>query len=219
MPKLEYIELKSNQSPTHTVIWLHGLGADGHDFLPVAEQLNIPNSLPIKFIFPHAPIQPVTLNGGMSMRSWYDIYALHEDAKEDEAGIRASHELLTELIEMENQNGVPNERIFLVGFSQGCAMVLSYLCQHNIEFAGVIGLSGYLAIANTIDTIGPNALKTPIFMGHGSNDQVLPIKFGKVSSDKLSEYGFNLAWHDYPMDHSVCPQEVLDIKAWLQSRI
>ncbi len=219
MPTLDYIELKSNQAPTHTVIWLHGLGADGNDFVPVAEQLNSPDSLPIKFIFPHAPIQPVTLNGGMPMRSWYDIYALHEDAPEDEIGIKKSHELLNELIKMEDNNGIANDHIFLVGFSQGCGMALSYLCQHDIEFAGVIGLSGYLPIAYTLSNIGPNALKTPVFMAHGSSDPVLPMHFGKTSSDKLVEFGFNVEWHDYVMPHSVCPQEIADIKAWLCDKL
>lgn len=199
-----------NTKAEYAVIWLHGLGADGHDFEPIVLELNLPN---VRFIFPHAPIRPVTLNGGMAMRAWFDIFALSLNAKDDEAGIRESQALITGLIEEQVQQGILPAHIFLVGFSQGAAMALHTGLRYPTPLAGIIALSAYLPLRDKLRSeIVEAQLQTPIFMAHGLYDTVLPYPLGEAGKKILESLGLTVSWHSYPMDHSVSPAELSDIK-------
>jgi phospholipase/carboxylesterase len=213
---LETIEFETGPNPTASIIVLHGLGADGNDFVPIAEALQLDAVGPVRFIFPHAPVQPVTINGGASMRSWYDI--LHADLvrREDEAGLRQSQQAVEALIARERQRGVAASRTVLMGFSQGCAVTLLTGTRHRERLAGLVGLSGYLPLADrTAAERSAASSGLPIFLAHGRDDTVVPLARAEASRDALQTLGCAVEWHVYPMPHSVCPQEVADLNRWL----
>ena len=215
---LPNITLDRGKSPLHSIIWLHGLGADGGDFVPVAEEMSLP--LAMRYIFPHAPKRPVTINGGFVMRAWYDITSDEIHAQQDEKGIRASQFEIEKLIEQEKQRGIKAENIFLAGFSQGGAIVLQAGLRHAEKLGGILALSTYLPLADTLEREGTEAAKgTPIFMGHGRSDPVVPYSLGKSSANKLLDLGCHLDWREYAMPHSVCMEEVSDIATWLGQRL
>jgi phospholipase/carboxylesterase len=200
------------------VIWLHGLGADGHDFAPIVPELQLPASLAVRFIFPHATIQPVTINGGMAMRSWYDILTPQLVKREDETGIRISEQAIQALIARENARGIPSSRIVLAGFSQGCAMTLHTGIRFKEKLAGLMGLSGYLPLIDmAAHEREPVNAATPIFLAHGTHDPVVTLERAEASRAKLVDLGYQVQWHTYPMPHSVCAQEIDDISNFLQS--
>lgn len=215
---LDCVEHETGPQPIHSVIWLHGLGADGHDFAPIVPELRLPASLAVRFVFPHASIQPVTINGGMAMRSWYDILTPNLIKREDEAGIRVSEQAIQALIARENARGVPTSRIVLAGFSQGCAMTLHTGIRLKEKLAGLMGLSGYLPLIDMAaqERQAANAA-TPIFLAHGTHDPVVTLERAEASRAKLAELGYLVQWHTYPMPHSVCAQEIDDISSFLQS--
>ncbi|MFM7008471.1 MAG: alpha/beta hydrolase [Betaproteobacteria bacterium] len=215
---LDCVEHETGPQPTHSVIWLHGLGADGHDFAPIVPELRLPASLAVRFVFPHATIQPVTINGGMAMRSWYDILTPNLIKREDEAGIRVSEQAIQALIARENARGVPTSHIVLAGFSQGCAMTLHTGIRFKEKLAGFMGLSGYLPLIDMAaqERQAANAA-TPIFLAHGTHDPVVTLERAEASRAKLVELGYSVQWHTYPMPHSVCAQEIDDISSFLQS--
>jgi phospholipase/carboxylesterase len=211
------VEIESGRNPQAAVIWLHGLGADGHDFEPIVPELVRPSDRPLRFVFPHAPVRPVTLNGGYAMRAWYDIIAIDRRAAEDEQGIRASQALVTELIRRENARGIPTERIVLAGFSQGGAMALFCGTRYPERLAGILALSCYQVLATRFDAERlPANQATPIFLAHGMQDPVVVPALGEAARRQLEAAGFAVEWHAYSMPHAVCPQEVADIAAWLR---
>lgn len=202
--------------PHHSIIWLHGLGADGGDFVPIAEEMNLP--VAVRYIFPHAPKQPVTLNGGFIMRSWYDIVATYIGSAQDTAGVRASQAEIEKLIAQEKTRGVAAQNIFLAGFSQGGAVALHTGLRHAERLGGILALSTYLPLADTLPGEASGAAKdTPIFMAHGRSDPIVPYALGKSSKEILLQRGYQLDWHEYAMPHSVCQKEVEDIEAWLKT--
>ena len=215
---LECVEHETGPAPTHSVIWLHGLGADGHDFAPIVPELRLPAGKAVRFIFPHATIQPVTINGGMAMRSWYDILTPQMVKREDETGIRVSEQAILALIAREIARGVPSANIVLAGFSQGCAMTLHTGIRVPFKLAGLMGLSGYLPLGDLAQAEHQSAnLDTPIFLAHGTYDPVVAPERADTSRAKLQELGYKVQWHTYPMPHSVCPEEISDISQFLQS--
>lgn len=214
--ELECIEITTSETPKFAVIWLHGLGADGHDFAPIVPELGV-NNIPIRFIFPHAPIMPVTINGGMPMRAWYDIYMMDLVRREDEKGLRKSQQLVSSLIARENARGIPTERIVLAGFSQGCAMTLQTGLRLEEKLAAMVCLSGYAPLATTIEAERHNANQdTPIFMAHGTQDPVVHLQRAEDTRQLLSNLGYHIEWHTYPMPHSVCAEEIEAIGAFLK---
>jgi phospholipase/carboxylesterase len=211
---LKSIEICSIPNPDASVIWLHGLGADGSDFVPIAQELALP--LAVRFVFPHAPVMPVTINGGYLMHAWYDIFDNDIAGHQDEAGIRASAAQLDELIENEQLRGVVANRIVLAGFSQGGAVALQAALRYSKKLAGVLALSTYLPLAEKLGVEKNNANQNvPIFMAHGSADMVIPMAAAIRSKDHLTAQDYAVDWHDYPMAHSVCPQEIADIRQFL----
>jgi len=215
---LPHITLETGKSPQHSIIWLHGLGADGEDFVPIAEEMSLP--VAVRYIFPHAPMQPVTINGGYVMRAWYDIVASGIDAQQDAAGIRASQAELEKLIAQEKQRGIATRNIYLAGFSQGGVIALQTGLRQAERLGGILALSTYLPLAETfVDEASECAKDTPIFMAHGRSDPVIPYALGKISAEKLSGLGYALEWHEYAMPHSVCMEEVSDIAAWLTRQL
>jgi phospholipase/carboxylesterase len=212
---LETIEIETAAKPSATVIWLHGLGADGHDFEPIVPELGMPASKPVRFIFPHAPRRPVTINMGMRMRAWYDILQMG-GGLEDEAGIRESQDLLEKLIATQKQKGIPARKIVLAGFSQGGAIVLQTALRHPERLGGAMALSTYLPLQSKLDhERSPMNNDLPIFMAHGAYDNMIGIDRAQRTRDALLASGYPLEWHEYPMPHSVCPQEIADIAAFL----
>ncbi|CAM3589008.1 dienelactone hydrolase family protein [Bordetella sputigena] len=213
---LDSIELETGPNPSHAVIWLHGLGADGNDFAPIVPELRLPATPAIRFVFPHAPVQPVTINGGMRMRSWYDILVMDLVRREDAAGIRQSEAAVRALIARENARGIPTSRIVLAGFSQGCAMTLHTGLRLPEKLAGMMALSGYLPLLDlaAAERQGANA-DTPIFLAHGEYDPVVDIARATASRDMLRSLGHDVRWHTYPMQHSVCAEEVADMRDFL----
>lgn len=215
---LDCIEaLTEDAQPQASVIVLHGLGADGGDFVPIAQELDLAEVGPVRFVFPHAPERAVTINGGYRMRAWYDIYELQgRSPREDEAGLRESCAQVAELIEREVARGVPAERIVLAGFSQGCAMTLLAGLRHPQRLAGLVGMSGYLPLAATTAAEAHAAnLTTPIFLAHGTQDDIVSADRGRASRDALIALGCTVEWHEYRMAHAVCPQEIVDLNAFL----
>ncbi len=205
---------------TASVIWLHGLGADGNDFVPIVPELRLPASLALRFVFPHAPVRAVTINNGMRMRAWYDILDLTPGGPQDEAGIRDSAAILGRLIERERQDGIAANRIVVAGFSQGGAIALHAALRHAERLAGVMALSTYLPLRSTLAAeANPANRDLPILMCHGQFDAVLPQKLGSSSRDLLIAEGYAVEWKEYPMQHQVCMEEVQDISAWLQARL
>ena len=214
--KLEVIELESGKKPTASIIVLHGLGADGTDFVPIAQELKLDPIGQVRYVFPHAPVMPVTINGGMAMRAWYDILGSEIDRREDERGLRASQAMVEALIEREIERGTEAARIVLMGFSQGCAMTLMTGLRYGQRLAGLVGLSGYLPLAAVTEAERHAANRdTPIFLAHGSVDQVIPIARATASRDALRALGHPVEWHEYPMPHSVCAEEIVDLNRWL----
>ena len=211
------VEIETGRAPTASVIWLHGLGADGHDFEPIVPELVAPGERALRFVFPHAPVRPVTLNGGYPMRAWYDIVAIDRRTAEDEPGIRASQAMIAALIARENGRGIASERIVLAGFSQGGAMAIFAGTRYPQRLAGLIGLSCYLVLAGQFaaERVAANQA-TPVFLAHGSEDPVVAPVLGEQARRTLLASGYDVEWHSYRMPHSLCPQEVADIAAWLR---
>ena len=207
---MEAVEIETGSPPQAAVIWLHGLGADGHDFEPIVLELRLKQA--VRFVFPHAPVQPVTINQGMRMRAWYDIFQFG-GGREDDKGIRASQALIVKLIE---EQPVPPEKIVLAGFSQGGAIALQTALRYPKRLAGVMALSTYLPLGATLGTerAAANA-EVPIFMAHGNYDEIIPIQRAQDSKSVLEKLGYRIEWHEYPMPHSVCGEEVRDISAFL----
>jgi phospholipase/carboxylesterase len=214
---LEAIEIETGPAPRAAMIILHGLGADGNDFVPVARELDLSAVGPVRFVFPHSPSRPVTINGGYVMPAWYDILGLDSHAqREDEAGLRASQALVEGLIAKEKARGVAAGRIVVAGFSQGCAMALMTGLRHGERLAGLVGLSGYLPLAARTEAERHAANRdTPIFLAHGTVDPVIPIARARQSRAALAALGHPVEWHEYPMPHSVTPAEIADLNRWL----
>jgi phospholipase/carboxylesterase len=215
---LPAIKVESAPSPTAAVIWLHGLGADGNDFAGLLPEIDLAGCAPIRFIFPHAPGMPVTINGGYVMPAWYDIFGANLLVKQDAAGIQKSEREIVALMEDQAARGIAYERIVLAGFSQGCAMALHTGLRFPHKLAGIMALSGYLPLAERLPAERHSAnATTPVFMAHGTQDPVVPIARGEDSSELLAALGHPVQWHQYPMPHSLHPQEIQDISRFLQS--
>jgi phospholipase/carboxylesterase len=214
---LPNIEIESAANPTVAIIWMHGLGADGNDFVPMVRELDLKGLPAIRFVFPHANTMPVTVNGGYVMRAWYDITNGDLTKREDEGGLRASQKQIEALIAREKARGIPASRIILAGFSQGCAMALQTGLRHPETLAGLMCLSGYVPIADKLSMErSADSVATPIFMVHGLRDGVIPIKRAEDSRDLLKALGYQVEWHAYMMEHSLCAEEVTHISAWLK---
>ena len=213
---LEVLEAQTGDDPVATILIMHGLGADGRDFLPIAGQLDLASVGPVRFLFPNAPVMPVTINGGYKMPAWYDILGADLVKREDEGGLRQSRASVEELLAHEKARGMPANRIVVAGFSQGCAMALMVGLRHAERLAGIIGMSGYLPLAElTAAERSASGQGLPIFLGHGTHDGVVPMTRAMASRDALTALGYRVDWHAYPMAHSVCPQEIKDLEAWL----
>ena len=217
---LESIEIETADKPTAAVIWMHGLGADGNDFVPIVHELDLTGAPAIRFVFPHAPMQPVSINNGYVMRAWYDIKWGDLEAKSkqaDEPGVRASQAAVEALIDREISRGIDAKSIVLAGFSQGGAIALQTGLRHANKLGGVMALSTYLPLAESfVNERGDANSKTPVFMAHGTQDGVVPYAMGVRSRDILVQHGYAVEWHEYPMQHSVCIEEIGDIAAWLR---
>ncbi len=214
---LEAIEIETAPAPRATVIWMHGLGADGHDFEPIVPELGLPDSLPVRFVFPHAPMRPVTINGGAVMRAWYDVMSLGGMRSEDERGVRASQRDIEALIEREKKRGLVAGQIVLAGFSQGGAMALQTGLRHSECLAGLVALSSFLPLPDTLAAeASPANRDLPIFMAHGTRDPMIPLSRARDSRDRLLALGYRVEWHEYPMPHAVCAEEIADLSAWLR---
>ena len=212
---LDAVEIETGANPTTSVLWLHGLGADGHDFEAIVPELDLP-AVPIRFVFPHAPMQPVTINAGMVMRAWYDVNDA-ELRREDETGVRASQVRLEALIAREKERGTSASRLLLAGFSQGGAVALHTGLRYRERLAGIMALSCYLPVAEKLAAEAHAANRdVPIFMAHGSLDPVVALTRASQSRDLLEREGYTVEWHDYRMPHSVCPDEIRHLSAWLR---
>lgn len=212
------IELNPNNIATHSIIWLHGLGADGNDFVPIVPALNLPSTISVRFIFPHAPIMPITINNGYEMRAWYDIAHTHLDRKYDEDGIATSQMLINALLSDEEARGIPAKNIILAGFSQGAVMALTTGLCYQKKIGGIIALSGYLPMPDQILHTATIANRsTPIFMAHGSQDPMVPVSLGETAKNILQQAGYQITWRSYPMPHTVATEEIQDISTWIQS--
>lgn len=214
---LDFIEINPPQKELGTVIWLHGLGADGHDFVPVVQELNLPSFLPIRFIFPHAPLRPVTINNGYVMRAWFDITSMSIHQRFDVEGIAESGKLVEKLIELEHKRGIPSHKIILAGFSQGAALALCAGLQYPKPLGGIVALSGYLPAADKIlENASAENFTTPIFIGHGQNDSVVPYSLGLKTFELLQANKYLAKLWTYPIAHSVNGEEIGDIAEWLK---
>lgn len=215
---LDSLEVETGTNPTRSVIWLHGLGADGSDFLPIVDELDLGGLPPIRFVFPHAPMMPVTINGGWVMRAWYDVLSADfSDRREDPRGVRASAIELEKLIARENARGIEDRHLVLAGFSQGGAITLHTALRHPAKLAGILALSTYLPLADSLAAEAhPANNETPIWMAHGYDDTVIGFDFSRRSSELLLAAGYRLAWHAYEMGHAVCMEEISDIGDWLR---
>jgi phospholipase/carboxylesterase len=217
MSTLEVIEIATGNDPDAVVIWLHGLGADGNDFAPIVPELRLPARLKVRFVFPHAPMMPVTINSGYVMRAWYDITFDGLERRPDASGILASQAAVEALLAHERLRGIASRRIVLAGFSQGGAITLQTGLRHAQPLAGLMVLSSYLPLAETLPAEAAQAnAQTPIFMAHGRDDNVIPLQLAQRSREQLEAMGYPVEWHAYPMPHSVCAQEIVDISRWLQ---
>jgi phospholipase/carboxylesterase len=216
----ETVILNPASSPHASVIWLHGLGADGFDFVPIVNELRLPPSLAVRFVFPHAPTRPVTINNGFIMRAWYDILGLGPGRAEDEAGIRDSETIVRGYLEEQIASGIPAERIVLAGFSQGGAIALQTGLRYPRRLAGILALSTYLPLRNSVAEEASAANRdVPILMCHGVYDPMVVLQLGELSRDALTALGYKVDWRTYPMEHQVCPAEIADISTWLQARL
>ena len=213
---LECVEREPSTPARSSIIWLHGLGADGHDFEPIVPELGLAEDLAVRFIFPHAPERAVTINGGMVMRAWYDILGLDIRRDEDIEGLRTSETQVRTLVEREVSRGVSEERIVLAGFSQGGAIALQAGVRHPRRLAGIMALSTYLTLPEQLESeADPANGDCPIFMAHGTHDPVVPYEGGQLSRQALEAQGYEIEWREYPMQHSVCAEEIADISSWL----
>lgn len=217
---LERVIKETGPRPAWSIIWLHGLGADGNDFAPIVPELVGPEWPAVRFVFPHAEVMPVTINGGARMRAWYDIVGFNfERMQEDEQGTRRSVAHVEALIAHETQQGIASRRIFLAGFSQGGAIALACGLRYAQPLAGIVALSTYLPLREkTAAELNQANRKTPLWFGHGKADPVVPHALGKLSKDTLAAQGYDVAWHEYPMPHSVCAEEIRDLSVWLGKR-
>ncbi len=216
MKPLQTIEVHPGAEPRASIIILHGLGADGTDFLAFADELRLGAVGPVRWVFPRAPVRPVTINGGAAMRAWYDILGTEAARREDDAGLRESIALVQQLIAREVARGVPAHRIVLGGFSQGCAITLGAGLRHDQRLAGLVGMSGYVPLAGQLAAERHEANRaTPVFLAHGRNDGVIPLARGSAGRDLLQAQGQPVEWHEYPMEHSVCMEEVQALQQWL----
>jgi len=217
MTTLDSIEINPAREADAAVIWLHGLGADAHDFEPIVPELGLPADMAVRFVFPNAPVRPVTINGGMRMRAWYDILDMDLPRRVDEAGVRDSATGVEALIRREQERGIDSRRIVLAGFSQGGAMALHSGLRYPDKLAGVMGLSCYLLMPDKLPTEASTVNRdTPIFLAHGSFDEVVPVHYGQSGAKTLTDMGYPVQWREYPMPHAVHPQEIRDIGAWLR---
>jgi phospholipase/carboxylesterase len=214
---MEHIEINPpGRAATHTIIWLHGLGADGNDFAGIAHKLHFPNTMGMRYILPHAPIMPITINNGYQMRAWFDIVDLSRLAKFDEAGIERSVKAIESLIAKEEARGIPSNHIFLAGFSQGAVIALTTGITYKKPLAGIIALSGYLPnAAHVIEQASLTNKTIPIFLAHGTQDGIVPFMLGEETHQVLEQANFPVSWHRYAMEHSVCVEEIRDINGWL----
>ena len=218
----ETIEVLSGAEPEGSVIWLHGLGADGHDFEPIVPELGLAGQLNLRFVFPHAPFRPVTINGGMTMRAWYDVLTLDRGGPQDEEGIKESSRALEQLTEREHERGIPYEKIVMAGFSQGGAIAMHTALRYPRRLAGLLALSTWMPLADSMDkevVQNPDAQSPdiPVFLAHGSFDPMLPLALGQHSRQTLEDAGYRVEWHEYAMAHAVCAEEIADIRDWLKS--
>ena len=212
---LPCVELGSEDAQ-YSIIWLHGLGANGHDFEPIVPELNLPPAIKLRFVFPHAPQQPVTIYSGVVMPAWYDIVSPELDHREDETGIRRSQQHIDALIQRENVRGVATENIIIAGFSQGGAIALHTGLRYPQRLAGILALSTYLPLVQTVrQEVSKINQDLPIFMAHGSHDPIVPLRLGDDSRHYLEQFGYQPEWKTYFMEHSVCPDEIRDISQWL----
>jgi phospholipase/carboxylesterase len=214
---LEAIEVLTGPAPTGSVIWMHGLGADGHDFEPIVADLVQPGERALRFLFPHAPLRPVTINGGLTMRAWYDIVGIGPHAQEDMVGLRAAQLSIEALIARESQRGIAPGRVVLAGFSQGGAVALYAGTRHRERLAGLLGLSCYLPAPGALAREhAPASLTTPIFLAHGTEDPLVLAVYGEQSRALLEQNGYSVEWHLYPMQHAVCDREITAVATWLR---
>ncbi len=219
-PELEILEGATGEHPVASIIVLHGLGADGSDFVPVCEALDLSAVGAVRFVFPHAPVRPVTINGGYRMRAWYDILGTDLQRREDESGLRASQQAIAALIDRERAHGIAANRIVLAGFSQGCAMTLLAGLRYPERLAGLAGMSGYLPLADATAAERSEANRdVPVFLAHGTEDEIVAPVRGRASRDALLALGHAVEWREYPMGHSVCPEEIADLNRWLVERL
>lgn len=215
--QLPYVDITPEQPADACVIWLHGLGDSGHGFAPIVPELKLPESMSVRFVFPHAPERPVTVNGGMRMRAWYDIKTLDFESRADLDGVLTSAAMVEKLMDAEIANGIAPERIVLAGFSQGGVIALHLLPRITKKIAGVIALSTYMCEPSRLPTEATDTNKsTPVMMAHGDQDEVVPVFMGNAAYQALKDNGFNVTWQTYTMQHNVCMQELNDISAWLQ---
>jgi len=214
---LESLEIETAPNPDAAVVWMHGLGADGHDFEPIVPELRLPATRRIRFVFPHAPLRPVTINQGHVMRAWYDVRALAGVRREDEAGVRQSARQIEALLVRERQRGIAPRRIVIAGFSQGGAMALHVGLRYADRLAGILALSCYLPLATTLDTeLAPANRDVPIFWAHGLHDPMIPQAMAEQGRAQLGELGYRIDWHQYPIPHSVSAEEIADVARWLE---
>ena len=216
----ETIEVETSGSPAGSVIWLHGLGADGHDFEAIVPELRVPDELGLRFVFPHAPMRPVTINGGMTMRAWYDIFSLDRSGSQDEKGIRESAAALIALVEREHERGIAYDRIVVAGFSQGGAIAMHMAIRYPHRLAGLMALSTWLPLGGSLqaevrDNDNVQSTELPVFLAHGQFDPMLPLALGEECRGVLTSLDYTVEWHEYPMAHSVCLEEIADIRQWL----
>lgn len=213
---LETVEIETGDAPRAAVIWMHGLGADGHDFEPIVPEIELPATLPVRFVFPHAPMRPVTINAGHVMRAWYDVQDDRGERREDAEGIQDSGGRIEALIARERERGIPARHIVLAGFSQGGVMALHTGLRHPERLAGILALSCFLALPETLAAEASSANRdVPIFLAHGTRDPLIPLARGRRSREALQALGYAVEWHEYPMAHAVCPEEIADVAAWL----
>ncbi len=215
---LDTIVIEPKNPANTAIIWLHGLGADGHDFEPIVNELTLNSDIAARFIFPHAPIRPVTINMGMPMRAWYDIAEIRLGSQEDETGIRESQKQIESLIQQQLQSGITSDRIIIAGFSQGGAIALHTGLRFPEKLAGILGLSTYLPIAYTAaKERHENNQHTPIMLAHGTHDPVIPLHFAELSKQQLTLAAYSVAWHTYPVEHGLCAEEIAQISQWINT--
>lgn len=219
MSELESIIIETQENPNAAIIWLHGLGADGNDFVPIIDQLQLPSDLAVRFIFPNAPMRPITINQGYQMPGWYDISSQSIVDEEDESGIKESSAILKQLCEEQEADGIDSSRIILAGFSQGGAIALHCGCRYPKPLAGIMALSTYLPLPHQLDDeISECITETPLFMAHGREDEVVAYDYGKQSMQQLEDHEIEIIWHEYDMGHSVCLEEISHIRQWLMEQ-